>query len=295
MSWKGRYRGQKQKWFALRFTGKEAEIDVLKPGGGKFKPEFSDWRWEKLARMPELVVPFKRGVYEEVAAAFRDIAGRLTYLAAERGQHFPELVQSQFRRILRGAVLGVGDVLFGVFDFLGEPVGVHLRQRDRLFGKDGETVCVDVGEAAAHEDAVGLAAAGHVDHPWLHRRHVGSVALHHREIAFGTRHDDFLGLLRHQQLLGRDQFELEGIGHDGYSTFPHIEKIAGTEADHHADGREDRRPETGIVKRRAFADLDRHAAILAGDRHRSATRSVAALHRHVERPGMKSRSPAWAQ
>ncbi len=74
-SWKGRYRGQKQKWFALRFTGKESEIDVLHPGGGKHKSEFSEWRWEKLERLPELIVPFKRKVYEQVVAAFRDIPG----------------------------------------------------------------------------------------------------------------------------------------------------------------------------------------------------------------------------
>ena len=72
-SWGGRYRGQKQKWFALRFTGEESEIDVLKPGGGKHKPEFSRWRWDTLARLPELVVPFKRSVYEQVVAAFSDI------------------------------------------------------------------------------------------------------------------------------------------------------------------------------------------------------------------------------
>ena len=74
-SWGGRYRGQKQKWFALRFEGEESEIDVLHPGGGKHKSEFSAWRWETLAHLPDLIVPFKRKVYEEVAAAFRDIAG----------------------------------------------------------------------------------------------------------------------------------------------------------------------------------------------------------------------------
>ena len=72
-SWGGRYRGQKQKWFALRFDGDEGEIDVLNPGGGKHKPEFSQWRWEKLERLPGLIVPFKRKVYEDVVAAFRDI------------------------------------------------------------------------------------------------------------------------------------------------------------------------------------------------------------------------------
>ncbi len=73
-SWKGRYRGQKQKWFALRFEGEDGEIDVRAPGGGKFKAEFSSWRWEKLDKLPGLIVPFKRAVYEGVAAAFADIA-----------------------------------------------------------------------------------------------------------------------------------------------------------------------------------------------------------------------------
>ena len=75
-SWGGRYRGQTQKWFAFRFDGEDAEIDVEKPGGGQHKPEFSAWRWEQLDRLPGLVVPFKRAVYRQLAAAFRDIAGR---------------------------------------------------------------------------------------------------------------------------------------------------------------------------------------------------------------------------
>jgi putative (di)nucleoside polyphosphate hydrolase len=73
-SWGGRYRGQKQKWFALRFEGDVKEIDVLHPGGGKYKAEFSSWRWEKLARLPSLIVPFKRKVYEQVVAAFEEFA-----------------------------------------------------------------------------------------------------------------------------------------------------------------------------------------------------------------------------
>jgi len=75
-SWGGRYRGQTQKWFAFRFDGDDSEIDVLRPGGGKHKSEFSQWRWEKLARLPDLIVPFKREVYREVVDAFRDIAAR---------------------------------------------------------------------------------------------------------------------------------------------------------------------------------------------------------------------------
>jgi len=71
--WTGRYRGQTQKWFAFRFTGPDSEIDVLRPAGGQHKAEFEDWRWEDLAALPGLIVPFKRGVYDEVVAAFRHL------------------------------------------------------------------------------------------------------------------------------------------------------------------------------------------------------------------------------
>ena len=73
-AWKGRYRGQSQKWFAFRFEGDESEIDVSKPGGGRHKPEFSGWRWERLDRVPELIIPFKRQVYERVVEAFAPYA-----------------------------------------------------------------------------------------------------------------------------------------------------------------------------------------------------------------------------
>ena len=72
-AWKGRYRGQTQKWFAFRFTGKNSEIDISAPRAGK--PEFIDWRWERLERMPELIIPFKRPVYEVVVASFARFAG----------------------------------------------------------------------------------------------------------------------------------------------------------------------------------------------------------------------------
>jgi putative (di)nucleoside polyphosphate hydrolase len=75
-SWGGKYRGQTQKWFALRFTGTDTEIDIATPGGGKHKPEFSAWRWEQLDRLPDLVAEFKRDVYRAVVAAFRDLAAK---------------------------------------------------------------------------------------------------------------------------------------------------------------------------------------------------------------------------
>lgn len=68
-SWRGRYRGQAQRWFAYRFDGPDDELDVVHPPDGHHA-EFSRWRWADLATTPQLVVPFKREVYEHVAAAF---------------------------------------------------------------------------------------------------------------------------------------------------------------------------------------------------------------------------------
>ena len=67
------FRGQRQRWLAFRFIGEESEIEVAGVRGGA-EPEFSEWRWESLERLPELVVPFKRRVYEHVAREFRPFA-----------------------------------------------------------------------------------------------------------------------------------------------------------------------------------------------------------------------------
>lgn len=69
--WRSKWRGQRQKWFAFRFEGDEAEINILAPPEGE--PEFDAWRWERMQRLPELIVPFKRQVYEQVVAAFRHL------------------------------------------------------------------------------------------------------------------------------------------------------------------------------------------------------------------------------
>jgi putative (di)nucleoside polyphosphate hydrolase len=74
-AWSGRYRGQKQKWYAFRFVGPETEIDIVNPAGGH-EPEFVEWRWEPVANLPDLVVPFKRPVYQRVADEFSKFAGR---------------------------------------------------------------------------------------------------------------------------------------------------------------------------------------------------------------------------
>jgi putative (di)nucleoside polyphosphate hydrolase len=70
---KGKYRGQRQRWFAFRFTGNDSEIDVLAPGGGAHPAEFDKWRWEELEKLPDLIVPFKRDAYLEVVEAFRTV------------------------------------------------------------------------------------------------------------------------------------------------------------------------------------------------------------------------------
>jgi putative (di)nucleoside polyphosphate hydrolase len=68
-AWGGKYRGQKQKWYALRFTGEDSEIDISNPAG-THDPEFIAWRWVAMGKLAELVVPFKQKTYERVIKEF---------------------------------------------------------------------------------------------------------------------------------------------------------------------------------------------------------------------------------
>ncbi len=65
-----RYRGQRQRWFALRFTGTDADIRL----DADPHPEFDAWRWAELGELPVLAVTFKRAIYEELVRAFRHLA-----------------------------------------------------------------------------------------------------------------------------------------------------------------------------------------------------------------------------
>ena len=65
--WKGGYRGQKQRWFLMRFIGPDSQINI-----DTEEPEFSDWRWMAPDELLKYVVPFKRGVYEQVLTEFRE-------------------------------------------------------------------------------------------------------------------------------------------------------------------------------------------------------------------------------
>jgi len=63
--WGGRYRGQKQKWFALNFTGSDRDINIETK-----HPEFSEWKWVEAHELPGLIVPFKKKLYEEIVEEF---------------------------------------------------------------------------------------------------------------------------------------------------------------------------------------------------------------------------------
>ena len=70
-SWGGKFRGQKQLWFAFRCTGTDADINLE-----VHTPEFSEWKWVDLAEVPNYIVPFKRPLYVQVVAEFLKLTGK---------------------------------------------------------------------------------------------------------------------------------------------------------------------------------------------------------------------------
>lgn len=77
--WRGRYRGQEQRWYALRFTGTDADIDL----NAHRKPEFAAWRWSLFEELPTMAVGFKRKLYHDLVNEFHFI---LEDPSALRGQ-----------------------------------------------------------------------------------------------------------------------------------------------------------------------------------------------------------------
>jgi putative (di)nucleoside polyphosphate hydrolase len=71
IAWNGKYRGQKQRWFAFRFTGDDSEIDI---SGAGHKPEFDAWKWVTMDELPELIVEFKRDVYVQIVERFQRLS-----------------------------------------------------------------------------------------------------------------------------------------------------------------------------------------------------------------------------
>ncbi len=78
--WKGRYRGQEQKWFAFRFTGTDADIAI-----DNAHAEFSAWKWTPMATLPQLIVPFKRRLYSELVNEFGHLAERINEKGRRHG------------------------------------------------------------------------------------------------------------------------------------------------------------------------------------------------------------------
>ena len=76
IKYQGKYRGQEQRWYAMLFTGVDDDIN-LDNGYNDEPPEFIDWRWVDIAETVELIVPFKRPVYEALAAEFGVLADKL--------------------------------------------------------------------------------------------------------------------------------------------------------------------------------------------------------------------------
>ncbi len=64
--WKKRWRGQRQTWFLMRFTGTDSDVNIA-----TLDPEFRAWKWAEAAELPAMIVPFKKKLYEEVLEAFR--------------------------------------------------------------------------------------------------------------------------------------------------------------------------------------------------------------------------------
>ena len=71
-AWNGKYRGQKQKWFLMLFTGTNDDIDLA-----FHKPEFSRWKWLPFEDLPKVIVGFKRKLYRQVVAEFRDAVAKV--------------------------------------------------------------------------------------------------------------------------------------------------------------------------------------------------------------------------
>lgn len=66
--WGGKYRGQRQIWYLIRFLGTDADVDIATR-----HPEFREWRWARPEELPELIVPFKRKLYRDVLHEFQDL------------------------------------------------------------------------------------------------------------------------------------------------------------------------------------------------------------------------------
>jgi len=70
--WKGRFRGQRQRWFVMRFLGEDRDINIHTD-----EPEFDAWKWADPIDLPDLIVPFKKGLYEKVLEEFSPVISKV--------------------------------------------------------------------------------------------------------------------------------------------------------------------------------------------------------------------------
>lgn len=88
--WKGKYRGQEQKWFLMRFTGRDEDIDLA-----AHTPEFDTWKWLPFKQLPRVIVGFKREIYKQVVRYFAD---RIAALSAPKAIKRPRKPRGTSRR-----------------------------------------------------------------------------------------------------------------------------------------------------------------------------------------------------
>jgi putative (di)nucleoside polyphosphate hydrolase len=115
-AWDGRWRGQRQKWFVMRFTGSDADITV-----DTEHPEFTAWKWVPVKQLPSLVVSFKRQVYVNLLAEFPDLSRGL-------GRGLSEMLADPIVRMTMAADSIDEDELYNMLLAVAE----HLRKKRHL-------------------------------------------------------------------------------------------------------------------------------------------------------------------
>ena len=75
IAWDGQFRGQTQKWFALEFMGFDKDINI----NAHDEPEFYKWRWLEINELPGMIVPFKRQLYKDIIAEFKDLPEQMKH------------------------------------------------------------------------------------------------------------------------------------------------------------------------------------------------------------------------
>ena len=159
---KGRYRGQRQKWFAMRFTGNESEIDIAPRNG--HKAEFDAWRWApardaapdravQAADLPRRGGGVANDRVVEIGVS-RGGARRKTQLdPPSLARQRPESIHGEGGGETGGVVAGGGELGLGRLQLGSNDDNIHLLHRKRALGEHGQVAGIDLGKPALDEDA----------------------------------------------------------------------------------------------------------------------------------------------